>query len=288
MTTSARIPSPGTAAPTTYKYVYLWPGGQDVEQFRYDPSVGNFNPPTPPTHTSSFPGDVYKLNSSQTAGGSLAISSNGATNPVLWGVGYNGAVHAFNGADVSQPELWDSSTNSSRDGLGSVGHFQFPTVAAGRLFVPTGSQSIAVYGLRWLMTDPGVGHAIGRADSGGWSASTPGTDTELPPVRPLHERSSRPDRTSPPGNCWWTTPPPPGTRGRSWSCKSGTTTRTPCWRRGTTYRNAVDRPLPVRGLLRSASPCRRPPTRGPRGVPRLWYEGRSYVRERTVHGTMTP
>ena len=159
-----------------YKYVYLWPSGHNIRQLRYDPSVSNFNPPSPPTNTSSFPGNVYKQTSNQTAGGSLAISSNGVSNPVLWAVGPSDSgsatVHALNATDVSQPEFWNSGMNASRDALSSTGHFQFPTVADGRLFVPTGSQSIAVYGLRWLMTDPGIGHVIGRANSGGWSANT--------------------------------------------------------------------------------------------------------------------
>ena len=135
----------------TYKYVYIWPSGNNIEQFRYDPSVGNFNPPTPATNTSTYPAAIYKQTASQTAGGALAISSRGTSNAILWAVGphdsSSGALHAFNAADVSQPELWDSGMNASRDALGSVGHFQFPTVANGKVYVPTGSSSIVVYGL---------------------------------------------------------------------------------------------------------------------------------------------
>ena len=60
---------------------------------------------------------------------------------------------------MSKPELWNSAQNSARDGLGSVGHFQFPVVADGKLFVPTGSASIAVYGLLhpWTATSLSVG-----------------------------------------------------------------------------------------------------------------------------------
>ena len=130
----------------SYKYVYLWPGGQKVEQFRYDPSAANFNPPTPASNTSSYPGNAYKVGG-PTNGGSLAVSSNGTTGAILWAVGNDGVVHAFNATDVSQPEIWNSSTNSSRDSLGSVGHFQFPTVANGKVYVPNGSGGIAVYGL---------------------------------------------------------------------------------------------------------------------------------------------
>lgn len=117
------------------KYVYLWPGGTDLLQFKYDPAVSQFNP-----------AGVYKQNSSFTSGGSLTVTSNGSSNGILWAVGNNHVFHAFNAADVTQ-ELWNSNTNASRDALPSVGHFQFPTVVNGKVYVPTGSASIAVYGL---------------------------------------------------------------------------------------------------------------------------------------------
>ncbi len=135
----------------TYKYVYLWPSGQNIEQMRYDPSIGNFNPPGTASHTSSFPASIYKQTSGQTTGGSLVVSSQGTNNAILWAVGgadrSSSVVHAFNAADVSQPELWNSSTNATRDALGGAGHFQFPTVANGKVYVPNNSSGITVYGL---------------------------------------------------------------------------------------------------------------------------------------------
>ncbi len=119
------------------KYVYVWPTQVHIRQFRYDPSAGNFNPL----------GIFTKGTDASTSGGSLAISARGTINAILWAVGYDGIVRAYNALDVSKNDLWDSSQNSSRDGLGSVGHFQFPTVVNGKVYVPTGSASIAVYGL---------------------------------------------------------------------------------------------------------------------------------------------
>lgn len=119
----------------TYKYVYLWANGANLQQFRYDPSVGKLNPAAVFAQVSS------------TTGGELALSSNGTANGILWAAAFNGVLHAYNAASVSGGDLWNSSQNSSRDSLGSVGHFQFPTVANGRVYVPTGSASVAVYGL---------------------------------------------------------------------------------------------------------------------------------------------
>ena len=118
------------------KYVYLWPGNSNLKQFAYSTATNTFSP-----------AGVFKQTANQTAGGSLAVTSNGGKNGIVWAVGYDGVLHAFDAADVSKPELWNSTLNASRDSLGSVGHFQFPTVTNGKVYVPTGSASIAVYGL---------------------------------------------------------------------------------------------------------------------------------------------
>jgi len=125
------------------KYVYLWANGAPVEQFSYNASTGTFTP-----------AGIYKQATSLTQGGSLAVSASGASNGILWAMGYDSVVRAFDATDVSKPLLWSSAQNSSRDGLGSVGHFQFPTVVNGKVYVPTNSRSIVVYGL--LTAPPAV------------------------------------------------------------------------------------------------------------------------------------
>ncbi len=125
-----------------YKYVYLWPSGVPLRQFRYDPTAGNLSPK----------GIFATGSGSVTAGGSLAVSSSGTSNAILWAVGYDRVVRAFDATNVAGPELWDSGQNAGRDSLGSVGHFQFPTVVNGKVYVPTNASTIAVYGL--LPTTP--------------------------------------------------------------------------------------------------------------------------------------
>ena len=122
------------------KYVYLWPGGQGVEQFDYSPSAGNLSPK-----------GIAKQNTSLTSGGSLAVSSSGGTGGILWAAGGNGTLYALNANDVSQSPLWSGS-------FGTVGHFQFPTVTDGKVYVPTGSGSIVVFGL--LNPPPATGASV--------------------------------------------------------------------------------------------------------------------------------
>jgi hypothetical protein len=125
---------------SSLKYVYLWPGGSNLEQFALDPNTGTFTVTGDPTH-------IYKQTTGLTNGGSLAVSANGSTNGILWAVGNDNVVRAFDASDVSKTPLWTSAVNSSRDRLGSVGHFQFPTVVHGKVYVPTGTGSIVAYGL---------------------------------------------------------------------------------------------------------------------------------------------
>ncbi len=129
----------------TYKYVYLWPGGQPLEQFQFDPSVGNLNPK-----------GIFTTAAGVTNGGSLAVSSSGTANGILWAAGGNGVLRAYDATNVSHAELWDSGQNSGRDALGSVGHFQFPTVVNGKVYVPTNGASVAVYGLLPVAPPPAV------------------------------------------------------------------------------------------------------------------------------------
>ena len=54
-------------------------------------------------------------------------------------------IHA-DATDLST-ELWNSNVNASRDSLGSFAKFAIPTVANGKVYVPTFSNQLVVYGL---------------------------------------------------------------------------------------------------------------------------------------------
>ncbi len=150
----------------SYKYVYLWPSGQTLEQFRYDPSVSNLNPK----------GIFAAATGSATNGGSLAVSSSGTASAILWAVGDEGTVRAYDATNIANAELWDSAQNASRDGIGQTGHFQFPTVVNGKVYVPTGGSAIAVYGL--LQAPPPAATAV-QINAGGGASGTFAADTDF-------------------------------------------------------------------------------------------------------------
>ena len=80
------------------------------------------------------------------AGGGLAITANGSRDGILWCLGTDAVVHALDALDVTK-ELWNSQQDAARDALGSVGHWQFPTIVGGKAYIPTGDGKVVVYGL---------------------------------------------------------------------------------------------------------------------------------------------
>ncbi len=81
----------------------------------------------------------------------MAISANGYTagSGILWVLGPTGSprspavLHAYNADTLAN--LWDSSINSG-DAVGRYMKFTNPTVANGKVYVPTGNNQLAVYG----------------------------------------------------------------------------------------------------------------------------------------------
>ncbi len=83
-------------------------------------------------------------------GGYLSVSSNGAdpSSAILWAshlTASGGAVHALKADDVTQ-ELWNSDTNPN-DKLGKYAKMNCVTVANGKVYAPTVTNTLNVYGL---------------------------------------------------------------------------------------------------------------------------------------------
>ncbi len=83
----------------------------------------------------------------------MTVSSNGAqpgtgilwaTEADTWPLPCSGTLHAFNADDLS--EIWNSDMNAG-DTLGGFVRFANPTVANGKVYVPTASNHLVVYGL---------------------------------------------------------------------------------------------------------------------------------------------
>jgi len=85
----------------------------------------------------------------------MAVSANGNTDgtAIVWQTTADlsmrqipGVLHAFDAADLSH-ELWNSNLVPDRDSLGRFAKFVAPTIVNGRVYVPTFSNRLAVYGL---------------------------------------------------------------------------------------------------------------------------------------------
>jgi uncharacterized protein (TIGR03437 family) len=89
-------------------------------------------------------------NSSTYAG--MSLSANGGQSGIVWFVTENPSVegkpatlHALEAVNLAH-ELWNSDLNSSQDQPGGFVKFVPPTVANGRVYVPTTSNAVVVYG----------------------------------------------------------------------------------------------------------------------------------------------
>jgi len=150
-------------------FVYLMGEEDHLKQYRLIPDTGpggngwKFESDTP-FRTSpviapypGYPADpVYsptRADSTWMPGGFLTISANGASDGtgILWvnmpfSANANrqvvrGVLRAFDATDVSKPELWDSeSTGRPNDSLGQFAKYVPPTVANGKVYVPTFQQ----------------------------------------------------------------------------------------------------------------------------------------------------
>jgi len=134
---------------TTYgPAMYLWPAGDPLKVFRL--VNGLFQTPAAAQSTRLAPTGM--------PGGMLSLSANGgaAGTGIVWAALSNagdanhapqpGILRAFDAGNVTR-ELWNSQQNATRDALGNFSKFSPPTVAGGKVFMPTLSNKLVVYGL---------------------------------------------------------------------------------------------------------------------------------------------
>ena len=122
----------------TNQFLFLWSGGDVLKAFKFTGSSIQ----TTPLATGG-------VNQAFRAGGSsLSARGSNATSGIVWGMNNTGggAVHAFEATNVAHA-LWNSQQNAARDGLGSYVKFCAPTVANGKVYVPTSANRLVVYGL---------------------------------------------------------------------------------------------------------------------------------------------
>src|SRR5205807_8776449 len=125
-------------------YLYIWGVSDTLRHYACSSATGTFTTtPLAKGGTSPFPG------------GALSISANGATNGILWATAPTsvarisnapGVLHAYDATNVAN-ELWNSYQNQPRDDFGYYAKFNPPTIANGKVYVPTFSNTLVVYGL---------------------------------------------------------------------------------------------------------------------------------------------
>jgi uncharacterized protein (TIGR03437 family) len=139
--------------------LYLWPQGQPPRSYRMENGIFQVTPFSTGSativHHKPFPGLTLS------AFGSLSDSG------ILWATAADtsalpgpGTLHAFDAMDLSV-ELWNSDMQADRDAMGNYTKFANPTVANGKVFTPTDSREIVVYGL--LPGVPGVNSVVNAA-----------------------------------------------------------------------------------------------------------------------------
>lgn len=98
----------------------------------------------------------------------MSISANGAQDGsgILWVTtgnlgadGLPGTLHAYDASNLEN-ELWNSDMTQGPDALGMFAKFVNPTVANGKVYVPTWSNTVAVYGLLSKRGKPAATPAI--------------------------------------------------------------------------------------------------------------------------------
>jgi hypothetical protein len=127
----------------------LYAGGESdqLKAFSWNGSTIN----TTPTSQTSFEAVANSM-----PGWQHCVSANGTSNAIIWaarvfsGNANNatqpGILHAFSATNLAT-ELWNSKQNSARDDLGNFAKNPSPTVANGKVYCPTFSNKLVVYGL---------------------------------------------------------------------------------------------------------------------------------------------
>jgi hypothetical protein len=131
-------------------FLYVWSENDPLRAIPFDRASSMLNPQGQVVSSAAGPKGQ--------SGAILSVSSNGAQD----GTGIVWAAHAFTGDaehavspgilrafdanDVSK-ELWNSQQNSIRDITGGYAKFAAPTIANGRVYLPTFSNRVVVYGL---------------------------------------------------------------------------------------------------------------------------------------------
>lgn len=124
-------------------WLYAVEPGNYTEAFSITAGTFETTPVSRTEVTSDYPWQGIALSAHQCDPGSgiLWLTAGDHTT-----AGVPGTLYAFDAANLTRL-LWSSEMNADRDRLGGFAKFATPTVANGRVYVPTFSNEVAVYGL---------------------------------------------------------------------------------------------------------------------------------------------
>jgi len=173
------------------QYVYLWGENDYLRAFQFNGAT--FNTTAVGTNAAKAP-----VTGTGMPGGFLSVSANGTSNGIIWATTpyggdanhgtVTGILRAFNAvpSGLVISELWNSKQNTARDDFGNYSKFSYPTVANGKVYVPTfglagsGSGGLAIYGILPVNTPPPAPSTLSTTAGAtqltlNWSASSGAT-----------------------------------------------------------------------------------------------------------------
>ena len=130
---------------TGTQHIYEGPCNGPVKMYSLSSTTGKLSAGTSSPSMYSFPGPTP------------SVSANGATSGIVWTIErtdqlsnscsptMNGVLHAYDATDVST-ELYNSNLCPTRDAMAPATKFTTPTIANGRVYVPTSGGEVDVYG----------------------------------------------------------------------------------------------------------------------------------------------
>ena len=142
--------------------VYMWASKDVPKLFQINSGVLGATAASKSTISSLFPG------------ASFSISSNGAQDGIAWAVRTDqytthgpGVLYAWNANDLTKT-IYESDTNSARDGVGQANRFAIPVVTNGKLYL-NAQRQVDVYGL--FNDQPTAAAPVISPDGGTFSSS---------------------------------------------------------------------------------------------------------------------
>ncbi len=130
---------------TPHPRFYVWGVNDVLRGFKMSGHQFDTEPFSQSSITSAYPGGGITVSSNGSGTGTGIVWATTTASSSLVNV-VPGTLRAFDALDLTH-ELWNSDQNAARDAMGNLAKFEGPVVANGRVYVPTFSNQLDVYGL---------------------------------------------------------------------------------------------------------------------------------------------